>query len=323
MGPLARYHGAEVPDEVLIWQDPIPETITDLTEESTASLVDLLDSYIINGWLTIPQLVKTAWASASTFRNTDKRGGANGARVALKPQREWDVNEPGKLAETLDTLEELQATLNSVASGPSDISLADLIVFAGSYAVQKAAEAGGSSIRVPYVLGRGDATQELTDVESFESLRPIADGFRNWAPGNEEIAERLLIEKAALLGLTPTELTVLVGGLRVLGVTHVGSTRGVLTDTPGVLDNSYFRNLLSNDIAWAPKAEQPGVYGSHAYEDGEHKWTATRADLVFASNSVLRAIAEVYASDDAKEKFVKDFVAAWIKVMNNDRFDVK
>ena len=322
MGPLSRYFGPEVPEEALLWQDPIPETTTDLSEESAASLVDLLDSYISDGWLTLPQLVKTAWASASTFRNTDKRGGANGARIALQPQREWDVNEPEELEKTLGTLRELQMTLDSVASGAREISLADLIVFAGSYAVQKAAEAGGSSIKVPYLLGRGDAPQELTDFESFQHLRPIADGFRNWAPGNEEIAERLLIEKAALLGLTPTELTVLIGGLRVLGANHGDSTHGVLTDTPGVLDNSYFRNLLSNDIAWAPKAGQPGIYGSHAYKDGERKWTATRADLVFASNSVLRAIAEVYASDDAKDKFIFDFIAAWTKVMNADRFDV-
>jgi catalase-peroxidase len=175
---------------------------------------------------------------------------------------------------------------------------------------------------VSFIGGRGDATQELTDIDSFEYLRPIADGFRNWSPGNENVAERLLIEKAALLGLTPPELTVLVGGLRVLGINHGDSAHGVLTDTPGVLDNSYFRNLLSNDIAWAPKADLPGVYGSHAYADGERKWTATRADLVFASNSVLRALAEVYASDDASEKFVKDFIAAWVKVMNADRFDI-
>jgi len=322
MGPLARYHGAEVPDEVLIWQDPVLESETDISSIPHTTLEGILNAQIETGKLTISQLVKTAWASASTFRNTDKRGGANGARIALEPQRNWEVNEPEELSKTLDALREIQGTLNSIAAKDNVISLADLIVLAGNHAVAKAAEAGGTALNVPIKYGRGDAIQEMTDIESFEYLRPIADGFRNWAPGNEEIAERLLIEKAALLGLTPTELTVLVGGLRVLGANHGGSTHGVLTDTLGVLDNSYFRNLLSNDIAWAPKADQPGVYGSHAYKDGERKWTATRADLVFASNSVLRAIAEVYASDDAKGKFVFDFIAAWTKVMNADRFDI-
>jgi catalase-peroxidase len=323
MGPISRYHGAEVPGEVLIWQDPIPLSETDMSWESWAVLDDLLAAHLHDGWLTIPELVKTAWASASTFRNTDKRGGANGARIALEPQRSWEVNEPEKLEKTLNTLRTLQMTLNSVASGARDISLADLIVYAGSYAVSQAAKLGGVPVHVPFTLSfeRGDALQEQTDIESFEHLRPIADGFRNWAPGNEDVAERLLIEKAALLGLTPTEMTVLVGGLRVLGVTHGDSTHGVLTDTPGVLDNSYFRNLLSNDIAWAPKAGQPGIYGSHAYKNGERKWTATRADLVFASNSVLRAIAEVFASDDANEDFVLSFLDVWIKVMTADRFD--
>jgi len=320
MGPLSRYHGAEVPEEILIWQDYVWETETDLSDESKAVLRGILNQHLNDGWLTIPQLVKTAWASASTFRNTDKRGGANGARISLLPQSEWDVNEPEELKMTLETLETVIATLNSIASGAREITLADLIVFAGNYAVEKAIEAAGLNVEVPTTLGRGDTVQAYTDVESFQHLRPIADGFRNWAPGNEETAERLLIEKAALLGLTPTELTVLVGGLRVLGANHGDSTHGVLTDTPGVLDNSYFRNLLSNDIAWAPKAGQPGIYGSHAYKDGERKWTATRADLVFASNSVLRAIAEVYASDDANEKFVQDFVKAWNKVMNADLF---
>jgi catalase-peroxidase len=258
-------------------------------------------------------LVRTAWASASTFRNTDKRGGANGARIALLPQRQWEVNNTGDLDEILDKLSEV------VKKFSKPISLADVIVFAGGVGIEMSLN---NSQDVPFIGGRGDTTQELTDVDSFEYLRPVADGFRNWAPGNEEIAERLLIEKAALLGLTPPELTVLVGGLRVLGVNHGNSTHGVLTETPGTLTNDYFRNLLSNDIAWAPKADLKGVYGSHAYADGERKWTATRADLVFASNSVLRALAEVYASDDALEKFVKDFVAAWVKVMNADRFDI-
>jgi catalase-peroxidase len=314
MGPLARYHGAEVPEEVLIWQDPVPAN-TNLPLSDFE--LEELDALFENSGLTAEQTLTTAWASASTFRNTDKRGGANGARLLLEPQRTWDVNEP-------ESLVEIESALNRVREQFSgEISMADLIVYGGVYAIKKAIAKSSVHADVPFQEGRGDAAQDQTDVESFEYLRPIADGFRNWAPGHEDIAERLLIEKAALLGLTPTELTVLVGGLRVLGVNHGGSTHGVLTDTPGILDNSYFRNLLSNDIAWAPKAGQPGIYGSHAYKDGERKWTATRADLVFASNSVLRAIAEVYASDDAKEKFVKDFVAAWVKVMNNDRFDVK
>lgn len=323
MGPRTRYYGAEVPLEVLTWQDPIPRSETSISPESLETLEFILDDHIRQGWVTIPELVKLAWASASTYRNTDKRGGANGARIALEPQKSWKVNEPEKLEKTLGTLRTIQMTLDGMASGAREISLADLIVFAGSYAVKKAAALGGSPTHVPYTLGRGDAIQDETDVETFQYLEPISDGFRNWSPGNEEIAERLLIEKAALLGLTPPEMTALVGGLRVLGVTNDDSTHGVLTDTPGVLDNSYFRNLLSNDIAWAPKAGQPGIYGSHAYKDGERKWTATRADLVFASNSVLRALAEVYASDDGLEWFIGDFVEVWMKVMNADRFDLE
>lgn len=318
MGPLARYHGVEVPEEVLLWQDPIsgPESSFNLSTD-----IDLTQALLESG-ISDLDLIKTAWASASTFRNTDKRGGANGARIALEPQRSWEANEPEIINAVIEKLKKIKEKLYFSNS----FSLADFIVYAGNFAIRRAAKDVKISPRLDAPMdahyGRRDATQEETDIESFEYLRPIADGFRNWAPGNEEIAERLLIEKAALLGLTPTELTVLVGGLRVLGVTHGGSTHGVLTDTPGVLDNSFFRNLLSNDIAWAPKAGQPGIYGSHAYKDGERKWTATRADLVFASNSVLRAIAEVYASDDANEKFVQDFANAWTKVMNADRFDI-
>lgn len=318
MGPLSRYHGPEVPAEVLLWQDPIsgPESSLNLSTD-----IDLTQALVSSG-ISDLDFIKTAWASASTFRNTDKRGGANGARIALAPQVNWEANEPEITDRVISKLKEIKEK----AYFGNSISLADMIVYAGNLAIRRASIAGGFPERVDAPLdkhyGRRDATQEETDIESFQHLYPIADGFRNWAPGNEEIAERLLIEKAALLGLTPTEMTVLVGGLRVLGVTHGGSTHGVLTDTPGVLDNSYFRNLLSNDIAWAPKAGQPGIYGSHAYKDGERKWTATRADLVFASNSVLRAIAEVYASDDAGEKFVFDFVQAWTKVMNADRFDI-
>jgi catalase-peroxidase len=311
MGPKVRYIGPEVPERPLLWQDPIlPSKSTIYLTEDLRSELKLL---VIETGLSTSQLIRTAWASASTYRNTDKRGGANGARIALMPQRKWDVNNTGDLDEILDKLSEVAKKFSK------PVSLADVIVFAGGVGIEMALS---DSYSVPFIGGRGDATQELTDIASFEHLRPVADGFRNWAPGNEPVAERLLIEKATLLGLTPPELTVLIGGLRVLGINHGDSAHGVLTDTPGVLDNSYFRNLLSNDIAWAPKADLPGVYGSHAYADGERKWTATRADLVFASNSVLRALAEVYASDDALEKFIEDFIAAWVKVMNADRFDI-
>jgi catalase-peroxidase len=313
MGPKARYLGSEVPEETLLWQDPVtPGNSQPLSVYEQEEL----DGLINESGLGVTQLLRTAWASASTFRNTDKRGGANGARVFLEPQRSWDVNDSEELAT-------VQRKLNKVRElFTGDISLADLVVYAGNYALKLVIVQTPTHVEIPFLGGRGDATQEQTDIESFSHLRPVADGFRNYAPNHEDIAERLLLEKAALLGLTPPELTVLVGGLRVLGVTHGDTKHGVLTDTPGTLDNSYFRNLLSNDIAWAPKAGQPGVYGSHAYKDGERKWTATRADLVFASNSVLRALAEVYASDDANVKFINDFVAAWTKVMNADRFDL-
>jgi catalase-peroxidase len=309
MGPVSRYLGPEVPKELLIWQDPIPKG-PENTPEGLEKITEAIDA----SDLTITELVKLAWASASSFRNTDKRGGANGSRIRLEPQISWEVNEPDQIKETLKKLEDLRSSVGV------DISMADLIVFAGSYAVKLAVDGVGEGIYIDYIGGRGDATQEYTDVESFEYLKPIADGFRNWSPGNEQIAERLLIDKAALLGLTPTELTALVGGLRVLGVNYGGSTHGVLTDRAGVLSTDFFVNLLSNDIVWAPKAGQPGIYGSHAYKDGERKWTATRADLVFASNSVLRAIAEVFASDDGLPHFVQAFAAAWSKVMNADRF---
>jgi len=309
MGPVSRYFGPEVPKELLIWQDPIP-TGPENTPEGLEKITEAIDA----SDLTIAELVKLAWASASSFRNTDKRGGANGSRIRLEPQISWEVNEPDQIKETLKKLEDLRISVGV------DISMADLIVFAGSYAVKLAVDKVGEGIYIDYRGGRGDATQEQTDVESFEYLRPIADGFRNWSPGNEDIAERLLIDKAALLGLTPTELTALVGGLRVLGVNYGGSTHGVLTERVGVLSTDFFVNLLSNDIAWAPKAGQPGIYGSHAYKDGERKWTATRTDLVFASNSVLRAIAEVFASDDGLQHFVQAFSSAWSKVMNSDLF---
>ena len=316
MGPKVRYLGAEVPERELLWQDPIPGSRSAaiyLTEDQRAELKVL----ILETGIPASKLIKTAWASASTFRNTDKRGGANGGRVTLEPQVSWEVNEPEILEEVITALKEVRRKFKT------SMTLADLIVFAGTIAVEASIEDNGvDTYTVPFFGGRGDATQANTDVDSFEYLRPVADGFRNYAPGHEDIAERLLLEKAALLGLTPPELTVLVGGLRVLGANHGDSTHGVLTETPGVLNNAFFRNLLDNEIAWAPKADLKGVYGSHAYADGERKWTATRADLVFASNSVLRALAEVYASDDAGRKFILDFIAAWTKVMNADRFDL-
>ena len=302
MGPRARYHGDDVPAEVLLWQDPVAEGSTDWTKSK-----DEIATAILATGLSTADLVKAAWRSASTFRNSDKRGGANGARIALEPQRSWAVN--ADVMPTIEKLAELKSTLKV------DISLADLIVFAGNVAIEKAA-----GVKVEVSSGRGDSTQDQTDVESFNYLKPTADGFINWAEGTEETAEHLLLEKASLLGLTPPELTVLVGGLRALGAVPNGTKHGVLTETPGVLNNHFFRNLLDNNIAWAPKADQKGVYGSHAYADGERKWTATRADLVFASNSVLRAVAEVYAADDANEKFVSDFAKAWTKVMKADLF---
>lgn len=315
MGPKVRYLGAEVPERELLWQDPIPQGVSPkyIPESDRAVLKQL----IIETGLTPAQLIKTAWASASTYRNTDKRGGANGARIALEPQISWDVNEPEELKEILAKLKGVKI------AHKKPISMADLIVFAGGVGIELSIEDNGvDTYEVPFTGGRGDATQALTDVDSFEHLRPVADGFRNYAPGNEDIAERLLLEKAALLGLTPSELVVLIGGLRVLGINHGGSTHGVLTDNPGKLTTDYFRNLLDIDLAWAPKADLKGVYGSHSYFNGERKWTATRADLLLASNSVLRAIAEVYASDDADRKFILDFIAAWTKVMNADRFDI-
>jgi catalase-peroxidase len=304
MGPRTRYHGADVPAEVLLWQDPVAEGSTNWTKSK-----DEIAEAILASGLSTAELVRAAWRSASTFRNSDKRGGANGARIALEPQSSWDVN-----ADVMPTINKLIEVKNNLKV---DISLADLIVFAGNVAIEKAASV---KVSLETSSGRGDSNQDQTDVESFNYLKPTADGFINWAHGVEETAEHLLLEKASLLGLTPPELTVLVGGLRALGVVPSGTRHGVLTETPGVLNNHFFRNLLDNNIAWAPKADQKGVYGSHAYTDGERKWTATRADLVFASNSVLRALAEVYASDDANEKFVADFARAWTKVMKADLF---
>jgi catalase-peroxidase len=316
MGPVVRYLGPEVPTEVMIWQDPVPAVDHELVDSAD---IAALKSQIAGAGLSVSQLVSVAWASASSFRGSDKRGGANGARIRLEPQNEWEVNNPEELATVLRTLDGIQ---QSFSSGAKKISLADLIVLAGSVGVEQAAKQAGFDVEVPFTPGRTDASQEQTDVESFVNLEPRADGFRNYiGKGNRLPAEYLLIDKANLLTLSAPELTVLVGGLRVLGTNYDGSKLGVLTATPGSLTNDFFVNLLDMGTTWKATAEDQSAFeGSDAA--GEVKWTGSRADLVFGSNSELRALAEVYASDDAKEKFVHDFVAAWVKVMNLDRFDI-
>ena len=318
MGPVARYLGPEVPQEELVWQDPLPQPEG---EPVTAEDVAALKQRIVETGLSVTQLVKAAWASASTFRSSDKRGGANGARVRLEPQAGWDVNDPAELATVLRALEGVQADFNGQST--RRVSLADLIVLGGNVAVEQAAAAGGVTVEVPFRPGRVDASQEQTDVESFGYLEPRADGFRNYlGKGNGIPAEYLLIDKANLLGLSAPQLTVLVGGLRVLGANTGGSTVGVLTDRPGTLTNDFFVNLLELGTTWTPRSEAADEFTA-TNAAGEQTWTGSRVDLVFGSNSELRALAEVYASDDAKEKFVRDFVAAWSQVMEADRFDVK
>ncbi|GHH52042.1 catalase/peroxidase HPI [[Pseudomonas] boreopolis] len=320
MGPRARYLGPEVPAEELIWQDPIPAVDHPLvTSEDIASL----KQKIAASGLTIPQLVSTAWASASTFRGSDKRGGANGARIRLAPQKDWAVNQPQQLASVLKTLEGIQNEFNAAQGGGRKVSLADLIVLAGGVGVEQAAQKAGVPIEVPFSPGRSDASQEQTDVDSFAPLEPLADGFRNYLKGRYVVpAEHLLIDRAQLLTLTAPELTVLVGGLRVLGANVGDSRHGVFTDRPGVLSNDFFVNLLDMNTEWAPTSPAREVFEGRDRKTGAPKWTGTRVDLVFGSNSVLRAVAEVYASSDAQQKFVHDFVAAWTKVMNLDRFDL-
>ncbi|MFB6602050.1 catalase/peroxidase HPI [Streptomyces noursei] len=317
MGPVVRYLGPEVPSEVLLWQDPLPERTGELLD---AADVAALKEQVLGSGLTVAQLVSTAWASASTFRGGDKRGGANGARVRLEPQRNWEVNDPDELAQVLRTLEGIQGSFNS--AGGRQVSLADLIVLAGGAAVEKAAKDAGFDVEVPFAPGRVDAAQDQTDIESFDALEPAADGFRNYVgKGNRLPAEYLLLDRANLLTLSAPEMTVLVGGLRVLGANHGQSKHGVLTDRPGTLTNDFFVNLLDMDTTWtSTSSAQDAFEGRDA--SGAVKWTGTRADLVFGSNSELRAVAEVYASDDAQEKFVTDFVAAWAKVMDLDRFDL-
>ncbi|GGY98779.1 catalase/peroxidase HPI [Streptomyces poonensis] len=319
MGPKSLYLGPEVPEETLLWQDPLPEREGELID---ADDIAALKAKLLDSGLTVPQLVSTAWASASTFRGSDKRGGANGARIRLEPQKNWEVNNPDQLALVLRTLEDIQREFNAGA-GAKKVSLADLIVLGGSAAVEKAAKDAGYDIEVPFTPGRVDATDEHTDAESFAALEPTADGFRNYlGKGNRLPAEFLLIDRANLLTLSAPEMTVLVGGLRVLDTNHDGSKSGVLTDAPGTLTNDFFVNLLDMGTAWSSTSEDQTTFEGRDRATGEVKWTGTRADLVFGSNSELRALAEVYASDDAKEKFVTDFVAAWRKVMDLDRFDL-
>ena len=317
MGPVARYLGPLVPQETWLWQDPVPAAGGELIG---ADDIAALKSQILESGLTVPQLVSTAWKAAASFRGSDKRGGANGGRIRLQPQAGWEANEPDELAQVVRTLEGIQASFNS---GSKKVSFADLVVLGGAAAVEKAAKDAGFDVTVPFSPGRTDATQEMTDVESFAYLEPTADGFRNYlGKGGELPAEYRLIDRANLLTLTAPEMTVLVGGLRVLVANHKGSSLGVLTDKPGKLTNDFFVNLLDMGTKWAPTSEDEGTYEGRDRATGELKWTGSRVDLVFGSNSQLRAIAEVYAMDDSKHKFVQDFVSAWDKVMNLDRFDI-
>jgi catalase-peroxidase len=320
MGPIVRYLGPEVPTETLLWQDPLPAVPHELIDaEDIASL----KGQILAAGLPVSQLVSTAWASASSFRGSDKRGGANGARIRLEPESGWEVNDPDQLATLLRTLEGIQEAFNAAQTGGKQVSLADLIVLAGSAAVEQAAKDAGFDVQVPFTPGRADASQEHTDVESFAALEPAADGFRNYlGKGNRLPAEYLLIDRANLLTLSAPEMTVLVGGLRVLGANYQQSRLGVFTTTIGSLTNDFFVNLLDLGTTWKATSEDANTFEGRDAATGEVKWTGSRADLVFGSNSELRALAEVYASDDAQEKFVNDFVAAWDKVMNLDRFDL-
>jgi catalase-peroxidase len=320
MGPRARYLGPEVPSEELIWQDPVPKVDHKLVE--AADIADIKAKVLATG-LSVSELVSTAWASAATFRGSDKRGGANGARIRLSPQKDWEVNQPAQLAKVISALEGVQKAFNASATGGKKVSLADLIVLAGCAGIEKAAKAAGVAVEVPFAPGRTDATQEKTDVEAFEVLEPYADGFRNYQKKQYAVtSEELLIDKAQLLTLTAPEMTVLIGGLRVLGANHGNSKHGVFTKTPETLTNDFFVNLLDMGTEWKAVSDAKDVFEGKDRKTGAPKWTATRVDLVLGSNSQLRAIAEVYGQSDSKEKFVADFVAAWTKVMNADRFDL-
>jgi catalase-peroxidase len=319
MGPRARYLGPEVPAEDLIWQDPIPAVNHKLIDEQA---IASLKGKILASGLSVSQLVSTAWASASTFRGSDKRGGANGARIRLAPQKDWEVNQPAQLAKVLKSLEGIQSVFNSAQPGDKKVSLADLIVLAGCAGVELAAKNAGHKVTVPFTPGRMDALQEQTDVGSFAVLEPIADGFRNYQKTRYAVsAEELLVDKAQLLTLTAPEMTVLVGGMRVLNTNHGQTQHGVFTKKPEALTNDFFVNLLDMTTEWKAVSDAKDMFEGRDRKTGEVKWTGTRVDLIFGSNSQLRALAEVYGSADAQKKFVEDFVAAWTKVMNLDRFD--
>ena len=320
LGPRARYVGSEVPDEVFIWQDPVPAVDHKLIDDKDA---DSLKAKILDSGLSVTDLVKTAWASASTYRGSDMRGGANGARVMLAPQKGWEANDPKTLAQVVETLEKIQKDFNEKASDGKKVSMADLIVLGGGAAIEKAAKDAGHTVKVPFKPGRTDATQEMTDVASFAVLEPAADAFRNYySDRSYDTPTRMLVEKADLLTLTVPEMTVLVGGMRSLGANAGGSNHGVFTDKPGQLDNDFFVNLLDMSTEWKKSSKSDGLYEGVDRKSGKLKWTATPVDLVFGSNSELRAVAEVYASEDGKTKFIDDFVAAWTKVMTLDRFDI-
>jgi catalase-peroxidase len=320
MGPRSRYLGPDVPDEVMIWQDPVPAVDHELIQ---AEDIAALKAKILDSGLSVSQLVSTAWASAATFRGSDKRGGANGGRIRLAPQKDWDVNQPAELAKVLQALEKIQQDFNGSQSGGKKVSLADLIVLGGCAAVEEAAKRAGHDVQVPFSPGRTDATQEMTDVNSFAVLEPSADGFRNYLrAGHGRRAEELLVDRAQLLTLTAPEMTVLVGGMRALNANVGDSKHGVFTKRPGTLSNDFFVNLLDMGTKWQKSPDREGVFEGRDRKTGELKWTGSRVDLVFGSNSQLRAIAEVYAGADAQPKFVRDFVAAWSKVMNLDRFEL-
>jgi len=319
MGPRVRYLGPEVPAEELLWQDPVPPVTHKLIDQPD---IGALKSKILASGLTVAQLVSTAWASAATFRDSDKRGGANGARIRLAPQRDWEVNQPAQLAKVLETLERIQNEFNSGQQDGKQVSLADLIVLGGCGAVEQAAKQAGHEIQVPFSPGRTDASQEQTDVEAFEVLEPAADGFRNYLRAAYTSPEEMLVDKAQLLTLTAPEMTVLVGGMRALNANVGQSPHGVFTKRPGTLSNDFFVNLLDMGTTWKPVSDAEDVFEGRNRSTGELKWTATRVDLIFGSHSQLRALAEVFACDDSQEAFVHDFVAAWTKVMNLDRFDL-
>ena len=312
LGTKSRYLGADVPAEDLIWQDPVPAVSYTLND---AEITDIKNTLLASG-LSVAELVATAWDSARTFRGSDKRGGANGSRIRLAPQKDWEGNEPARLQKVLKVLEGIQAKL------AKPVSMADLIVLAGTAAVEKAAHDAGVNVTVPFAPGRGDATQEMTDVESFEVLEPLHDGFRNWVKKDYVVTpEEMLLDRAQLMGLTAPEMTALIGGMRVLGTNHGGTQHGVFTDRVGVLSNDFFVNLTDMNYRWEPTGKN--TYNIVERNSGKTRWTATRVDLVFGSNSILRSYAEVYAQDDNRAKFVHDFINAWVKVMNADRFDLK